>query len=85
MDGIKLLREIKENYSRTDVINITGYCDDYTLTDMVKVGASDFISKAVSFSLYSKTRLMDFHSWWCKLRAEILIHESLLLFQGYGL
>jgi signal transduction histidine kinase/FixJ family two-component response regulator len=45
MDGIELLKEIRENYSGIDVINITGYGDDYTFTDMIKAGASDFISK----------------------------------------
>ena len=48
MDGVELLREIKKNYSDTEVISITGYSQDYTFTDMVKAGASDFIAKPFS-------------------------------------
>jgi PAS domain S-box-containing protein len=48
MNGVELLREIKKNYSDTEVISITGYSQDYTFTDMVKAGASDFIAKPFS-------------------------------------
>ena len=45
IDGIQLLTEIKEQYPDTDVISITGYSDNYSFTDMVRNGASDFIAK----------------------------------------
>ena len=48
MDGIELLREIKKNYSDTDVISITGFSKNYTLCDMIKAGASDYIVKPFS-------------------------------------
>jgi signal transduction histidine kinase/DNA-binding NarL/FixJ family response regulator len=45
MGGIELLREIKKNYPDTDVISVTGYDANYTFTDVIKAGASDFILK----------------------------------------
>lgn len=48
INGIELLNEIKENYPNIDVISITGYSDDYSFTDMIKAGASDFITKPFS-------------------------------------
>jgi signal transduction histidine kinase len=45
MDGIELLKEIMENHPGTDVISLTGHGDEYTFTDMIKAGASDFIAK----------------------------------------
>ena len=45
MDGIELLREIKKHYPDTDVISVTGYDANYTFTDVIKAGASDFILK----------------------------------------
>ena len=48
IDGIELLKNIKEKYSETDVISITGHSNEYTFTDMIKAGASDFILKPFS-------------------------------------
>lgn len=48
MDGIALLKQIKENYPDIDVISITGYSKDYTFIDVVKAGATDFIIKPFS-------------------------------------
>lgn len=48
MDGIALLKKIKENCSDSDVISITGCSKDYTFTDVIKAGASDFILKPFS-------------------------------------
>ena len=48
IDGMELLKGIKEKYPDIDVISITGYSKDYTFTDMVKAGASDFICKPFS-------------------------------------
>lgn len=48
IDGIELLKEIKEKYPEIDVISITGYSKDYTFTDVIKAGASDFILKPFS-------------------------------------
>lgn len=48
IDGIEMLKEIKKTFLDIDVISITGHSDDYTFTDMIKAGASDFISKPFS-------------------------------------
>lgn len=45
MDGMELLKYIRENYPRIDVIVVTGYTGDFSYTDVIKAGASDFISK----------------------------------------
>jgi diguanylate cyclase (GGDEF)-like protein len=45
MDGITLLKHIREHYPRIGVIVITGHADAYTFTNMIKAGASDFITK----------------------------------------
>ena len=45
MDGMELLKHIKEHYPRTDVIVVTGHTETYRYTDVIKSGASDFISK----------------------------------------
>jgi len=45
MDGMQLLKHVKEHYPRTDVIVVTGHTETYKYTDVIKSGASDFISK----------------------------------------
>lgn len=45
MDGMQLLKHIKERYPQIGVIVITGYGNTFTYTDVIKAGASDFISK----------------------------------------
>ena len=45
MDGMALLRHVKEEHPHTDVIVITGHGDDYSYMDVIKAGASDFIAK----------------------------------------
>ena len=45
MDGMALLKHIKEHYPRTDVIVVTGYTETFSYTEVIRAGASDFISK----------------------------------------
>lgn len=45
MDGMQLLKHAKDNYPGIEVIVITGYTDTYTYTEVIRSGASDFISK----------------------------------------
>ena len=46
MDGIQLLKHIREHHPKIGVIVITGYTDEsFTYTNMIKAGASDFITK----------------------------------------
>ena len=48
MDGIELLKRIKEDYPDLDVVITTAYSEDYTFTDMIKAGATDYILKPLS-------------------------------------
>jgi DNA-binding NtrC family response regulator len=45
IDGIELLRFIKEEHAGTDVILITGYSQTYTFTDVIREGATDYLEK----------------------------------------
>ena len=45
MDGIELIQEIKARHPDADVISVTGYAGDFTFTDVINAGASDFILK----------------------------------------
>ena len=45
MDGIHLLKYIREHHPKIGVIVITGYAESFTYTHMIKAGASDFITK----------------------------------------
>ena len=49
MDGMKLIRKIKERWPDTDIITITGYKKNFSYTDVISAGASDFISKPFNF------------------------------------
>lgn len=48
MDGMELLKYIRSNYPWIDVIVVTGYTNIYTYTDVIKAGASDFLTKPFS-------------------------------------
>ena len=45
IDGMELLRHIKKNYPNIKVMVVTGYERAFTYTDVIRAGASDFISK----------------------------------------
>lgn len=45
LDGMGLLRHIRENHPRTDVIVVTGHPANFTFTGVIKAGAIDFIAK----------------------------------------
>lgn len=45
MDGMALLKHVKDLYPRIDVIVVTGYTETFSYTDVIKAGAADFISK----------------------------------------
>ena len=67
MDGIELTRHIRERYSDTDIILITGFGNVQQAVDAMKLGASDYISKPfqpevirfVSEKLIEKRRLRE--------------------------
>ncbi len=48
MNGVGLIKRIASDYSDTDVIAITGYQMEYNYTDIIALGASDFISKPIN-------------------------------------
>jgi len=45
MDGMELLKHIRATYPNTEVIVITGYGDQFSYTDVIEAGASDFLKK----------------------------------------
>ena len=45
MDGMQLLQRIKEKHANIGVIVVTGHTGTFSYTDVIKAGASDFISK----------------------------------------
>jgi diguanylate cyclase (GGDEF)-like protein len=45
VDGMQLLEHVKRNHPRTDVIVVTGYTGTFSYMDVIRAGASDFISK----------------------------------------
>ena len=45
MNGIELTKRIKTDLEDVDVVVVTGYQDKYKYTDVIEIGASDFISK----------------------------------------
>ena len=45
MDGFELLGFIKDRYPDTRVILMTGYTDDYDISDALIQGADDYITK----------------------------------------
>ncbi|HIJ78384.1 MAG: diguanylate cyclase [Desulfobulbaceae bacterium] len=47
-DGMQLLKYIKENLPAIEVIVVTGYTDEFTYTEVIKAGASDFLAKPFS-------------------------------------
>ena len=67
MDGIELTRHIRDRYSDTDIILITGFGNVQQAVDAMKLGASDYISKPfqpevirfVSEKLIEKRRLRE--------------------------
>jgi diguanylate cyclase (GGDEF)-like protein len=47
LNGVGLIKRITSDFSDTDVIAITGYQTEYNYTDIIALGASDFISKPI--------------------------------------
>jgi len=45
IDGLELLKIVKESWPDTDVIVMTGYTKNFTYTDVIRAGANDFVQK----------------------------------------
>jgi two-component system cell cycle response regulator len=50
LNGIGLIKRVTAEYSDTDVIAITGFQTEYNYTDIIALGASDFISKPINMN-----------------------------------
>lgn len=50
MDGIQLLKRIRDRFPEIAVIMITGYTSDYSYSDIIAAGAADFIAKPFELS-----------------------------------
>jgi len=51
MNGMELLREIKSRYPKLKVIIITAYGDEQNLVAAKKLGADDYFTKPLEFSV----------------------------------
>ncbi len=45
MNGLELIKQVKQEHPETDLIAVTGFDMEYRYTDVIEVGASDFIVK----------------------------------------
>ncbi len=45
VDGMTLMKKVKEVWPDTDILVMTGYSREFSYTDVIRAGASDFIKK----------------------------------------
>ncbi len=45
MDGLELIRRVKEAFPEVNIISMTGFSEGYSYIDVINAGASDFIKK----------------------------------------
>lgn len=45
VNGMQLIAHIKEHYPDTDIVAMTAYTQDYGLIDVIRAGATDYMSK----------------------------------------
>lgn len=50
LNGIGLIKRIAADYGETDVVAITGFQTEYNYTDIIALGACDFISKPININ-----------------------------------
>ena len=50
MDGISLLKEVKSLFPAIDFIIMTGYASDYSYSEIMDAGASDYMTKPFNIS-----------------------------------
>ena len=50
LNGVGLIKRIAADFTDTDVIAITGFQTEYKYTDIIALGASDFISKPININ-----------------------------------
>ncbi len=61
MDGLELLRRVKQQYPHLPVMMVTAYGDDDRRRRATEWGAREFITKPVDFDLL-KTQLQQLHA-----------------------
>ncbi|MEL4896156.1 response regulator [Crocosphaera sp. Alani8] len=49
MNGLELLKIIKENYPEIKVFMVTAYGDDYNYQTAIEYGADDYLTKPIKF------------------------------------
>jgi CheY-like chemotaxis protein len=54
MDGIEMMKKIKENFSDLEVLLITGYEADYSREEVKEAGAADYIYKPFNIDVIEK-------------------------------
>lgn len=68
MDGMELLRHVKQHYPKIGVIVVTGLSEDYSYIDVINAGAIDYMTKPFDSSeLLAKLRRV--------IREQTMIHE----------
>lgn len=54
MDGIEMLKQIKARYPHLGVILVTGYKPDYSWNEVMRAGASDYVTKPFDINMLEK-------------------------------
>ena len=45
IDGFEVLQQVKDHYEKTKIILMTGYTEDYEISDALVLGADDYLTK----------------------------------------
>ncbi len=78
MDGIQLINYLHEKHPHIDIVAITGHSTDYTYTDVVQSGASDFIIKPFTLNeMEAKVRRIVRERVLRKKLEHLAVHDSL--------
>ncbi|GBF79218.1 response regulator [Aphanothece sacrum] len=57
MNGLELLKIIKEKYAHLTVFMVTAYCDDKNYNTAIQYGADDYLSKPIEFETLKQKML----------------------------
>ncbi len=58
MNGLELLKIIKDHYPEIKVFMVTAYGDDYNYQTAIKYGADDYLTKPIQFE-HLKTKISE--------------------------
>ena len=79
LNGIGLIKRIASDFNDTDVIAITGFQTQYNYTDIIALGASDFISKPIhinEFEAKIRTCVLNYDDFPPTMRSQDFITED---------